>query len=427
MSPFELRLALKAKGYSSIPLMGKRPTLAEWQTKADATEEEMRRWSGPNTGLLTEFTPAFDIDITHPEAADAVEGAVRDWFDGRGIVPVRFGNAPKRAMLLRTAKPFPKIVAPFTDPAGNKHKIEVLGAGQQLAVHGIHPDAKVPWTWHSGTPWSEVPHSDLPEVDENEMRELLRFVSDLLVQEFGFEVLERGDGERAVGADDQPDRPVDVDAELADMTFLGGEVNGIHYTQLRCTAALLRSGVAIDDVVEQVFAATERAGSGQPWNWELERRGIRQMCGDFIVKNPELEDVLPPHAREQLRAVAAAGKRPKIVFSTQYNQWQVRGYGPSSDYDSSERRSYGKTEGDAPKGGGSFKLRPFVPFDPAALPPREWLYGRHYQRRTVSATVAPGGFGKTTLCMVEAVAMATTMNLLGEQPHRAAARLVSQR
>ena len=57
-----------------------------------------------------------------------------------------------------------------------------------------------------------------------------------------------------------------------------------------------------------------------------------------------------------------------------------------------------------------------MPIDEASLPPRQWLYGRHYQRRTVSATVAPGGFGKTTLCMVEAVAMATARNLLEEQP-----------
>jgi RecA-family ATPase len=63
-----------------------------------------------------------------------------------------------------------------------------------------------------------------------------------------------------------------------------------------------------------------------------------------------------------------------------------------------------------------FVLRPFLPFDPAMLPPRQWLYGRHYQRRTVSATIAPGGFGKTTLDMIEAIAMATARNLLGEQP-----------
>src|SRR5262249_5283391 len=33
-----------------------------------------------------------------------------------------------------------------------------------------------------------------------------------------------------------------------------------------------------------------------------------------------------------------------------------------------------------------------------------------------TATAAPGGFGKTSLCMVEAVAMATGRKLLGEQP-----------
>ena len=38
----------------------------------------------------------------------------------------------------------------------------------------------------------------------------------------------------------------------------------------------------------------------------------------------------------------------------------------------------------------------------------------HYQRRTVSGTVAPGGTGKSSLVMVEAIAMATGRDLLGE-------------
>jgi RecA-family ATPase len=61
-------------------------------------------------------------------------------------------------------------------------------------------------------------------------------------------------------------------------------------------------------------------------------------------------------------------------------------------------------------------LQPFIPFDPALLPPREWLYGTHYQRRTVSLTAGPGGMGKSSLGMVELIAMATGRNLLGEQP-----------
>src|SRR5262249_59097368 len=76
----------------------------------------------------------------------------------------------------------------------------------------------------------------------------------------------------------------------------------------------------------------------------------------------------------------------------------------------------GAQEQQAPPPPKRFSIRPFAPFDLATLPPRAWLYGRHYQRRTVSATIAPGGFGKTSLCMVEAVAMGTARNLLGEQP-----------
>lgn len=54
--------------------------------------------------------------------------------------------------------------------------------------------------------------------------------------------------------------------------------------------------------------------------------------------------------------------------------------------------------------------------DPASMPPREWLYGKHLIRRFVSSTVAPGGVGKSSLLLVEALAMATGRPLLGEKP-----------
>lgn len=47
------------------------------------------------------------------------------------------------------------------------------------------------------------------------------------------------------------------------------------------------------------------------------------------------------------------------------------------------------------------------------IPPRDWVYGRHLIRRFVSATVAPGGVGKSSLTFVEAMAMATGKPLLG--------------
>jgi AAA domain len=56
--------------------------------------------------------------------------------------------------------------------------------------------------------------------------------------------------------------------------------------------------------------------------------------------------------------------------------------------------------------------------DPASLPRRQWLYGTHYLRGSVSLTVADGGVGKSTLVVAEAVAMASGRSLLGVQVER---------
>lgn len=54
--------------------------------------------------------------------------------------------------------------------------------------------------------------------------------------------------------------------------------------------------------------------------------------------------------------------------------------------------------------------------DPAALPPRDFIYGQHYIRRFASLTVAPGGLGKSLLALAEMIAIATGRPILGVQP-----------
>jgi AAA domain len=54
--------------------------------------------------------------------------------------------------------------------------------------------------------------------------------------------------------------------------------------------------------------------------------------------------------------------------------------------------------------------------DPATIPPREFLYGRHYIRRAIGATIAGGGRGKTTLAVFEAVTMAACFDLVTRDP-----------
>ena len=63
-----------------------------------------------------------------------------------------------------------------------------------------------------------------------------------------------------------------------------------------------------------------------------------------------------------------------------------------------------------------FNPTPFTWRDPATFPRRQFIYGRHYIRQFLSATVAPGGVGKSSLSIVEAVAMAAGIDLLGVRP-----------
>ncbi len=58
---------------------------------------------------------------------------------------------------------------------------------------------------------------------------------------------------------------------------------------------------------------------------------------------------------------------------------------------------------------------PFVWRDPATIPRREWLYGRHLLRKFVSIDVAAGGLGKSSLKIGEALAMVTGRALYNKE------------
>lgn len=71
-----------------------------------------------------------------------------------------------------------------------------------------------------------------------------------------------------------------------------------------------------------------------------------------------------------------------------------------------------KNDGGAP----ALKATPFVWRNPHLIPARRFLYGRHIARGFVSVTAAPGGVGKSTLELAEAIAIGTGRDLLGVRP-----------
>ena len=61
------------------------------------------------------------------------------------------------------------------------------------------------------------------------------------------------------------------------------------------------------------------------------------------------------------------------------------------------------------------------PFEMVAedqIPPREWVWGRHYIRKFLSVTTAAGGTGKTAITLAEAVAMASGSDFMGPTTDR---------
>ena len=448
-SPADIRLALKAAGFTPVACIGKKPLLLEWQNRRDATPKEIAKWPGGNSGIDTKYDPSCDIDFDDAEAAAAVEAAARDWFDGRGTIPVRFGRAPRRALLFRAATPFSKIVAWFIAPNGSKHKIEFLGDGQQIIVAGIHPDTGARYAWHADlAPW-KMKRADLVEIDEAEAHAFLDYVADVLKEQFGFQhAPPEGNGHDAQSPfGDGAAVTVGLEAlGEAGATDAGGITNEVH---CRIIPSQLRAGEHPGDLLERIVDETmARAGNRLGWTRAKEVKCVARrilsayrnlLLKDYVPASGTIPDWLPGEFHEAWLRVLTVGGRPSMHFnragfcirSMQGTAAKSTKRNPETEAAPSraERARHvdasskgddgnGQTEGQKheKRARGTFVLRPFVPFDLASLPPRQWLYGRHYQRRTVSATISPGGFGKSSLDMVELVAMATCRNLLGEQP-----------
>jgi hypothetical protein len=64
----------------------------------------------------------------------------------------------------------------------------------------------------------------------------------------------------------------------------------------------------------------------------------------------------------------------------------------------------------------SIRPTPYKWRDPRSIPRRQFIYGHIYQRGFVTATLAPGGLGKTSLCLAESIAITILRPLLGVQP-----------
>ncbi|MFG1359953.1 AAA family ATPase [Xanthobacter pseudotagetidis] len=100
--------------------------------------------------------------------------------------------------------------------------------------------------------------------------------------------------------------------------------------------------------------------------------------------------------------LAAGRLKPREVPDRQEQRHEMRGTG---------------TDGPAPgpqaaTGRRRIIATPWQWVDPKSIPPRRWIYDKHYVRRFVTGTVAPGGVGKSSLIIAEGLAICTGRPLL---------------
>src|SRR5215472_5964583 len=176
-------------------------------------------WAGAsNTGILTARSPFLDIDITDPEAAEAVEQLVSERFDGQ-LVLCRIGKAPKRAIPFQTTTPFDKILVKLIAPNGTEHRIEFLGQGQQAVVYGIHPETHRPYAWPHGD-LVDFRREDLPGITPDGAQALVTAATEMLIREHHYSVKQapgdgRPDGHAPIEWGDYLADPLDHDKMVA--------------------------------------------------------------------------------------------------------------------------------------------------------------------------------------------------------------------
>jgi hypothetical protein len=207
-TPTEVRARLAQNDYVPIPVNGKAAVLDGWQKRTETSQGDLDIWAqlypyAKNTGMVCTNCPTLDIDILDEVAVDAAVTLVSARFGDRGKIMMRYGLRPKVAIPFRCDVPFDKIKVLLTAPDGTAgEKIEFLCRGQQVVVHGIHPDTHAPYQWLDGSP-GNTKRDELPLIDEVEAQTLVTDLVALMLLSHGYQVGNEGKCKRnGNGADD---------------------------------------------------------------------------------------------------------------------------------------------------------------------------------------------------------------------------------
>lgn len=349
----------------------------------ESNEDDVARWvaMGAGCGVKTgEGLVLIDADTLDEEHASIIARTIEKHF---GRLPARVGRHPKVGYPMRVSEPLRYTRIEFGALLENNtlaSRVEVLSDGQQFVAAGVHPLTNQPYTWTRPL----VPFDDLPCFPAASVLHMLEELRTLLPA--ATKLTHAGAG-----------TAVDQASLRGDPAMIRKAVEATPNTSeaFSTRESYLAFGYALkaalpDDETEafDIFSAwCERwkDGTNDP---DIVEADWRRMKAPFRRGASWLYELAEQHAPQ-------AFSRTEVFFQ------------PIEDSESSD--------GD---GAGTFTIEPthYTFPDPASIKPRQWIYGDHYIRGFLSATVAPGGLGKSSLSIAEALAMASGKPLLGIEP-----------
>lgn len=193
--------SLLGNGYLIIPIKPghKRPALDNWQT-ARLGAADLTRYPNHGVGVLcgqgAQPVAAIDVDTTDGALAARFVAWCQEHL---GLTCERVGNAPKILLAYRAeVEGWGKATgAWFEDLGGARHRLEILGKGQQFVAYHIHPDTGEPYEWVDFFGGLEAMRAgDLPVITEAQVEEALQ-VFEAMAEEAG---LARVSGSRSKAA-----------------------------------------------------------------------------------------------------------------------------------------------------------------------------------------------------------------------------------
>lgn len=391
----ELAVRLADLGYYPVPIPrgSKGPVIDGWQ-HLKVTSDNAADYFTPEhgVGILHKNVLALDIDVYDADLASQIIAEAKHRFPG---ALERIGQAPKSALFFRMAEPGFKATSTKKRRKGDvTAQVEVRSVSRQIVVYGIHPDTKQPYKWPDGELWA-TPWEDLPEADTFSIV-AFRDWCDALLKEWS--------GEK------------DQQAQIIDFgTYSGGTFGDEKSSEETFLAALdyVSANIGYEEWCGILMGIHDYYGGSA--------RGLevaKQYSSPYPDFNPREVEIkwrsFEAGKGITYKSVFHAAKQAGCDLSELARKERRKEAQKSLTPTATSNKTETQRDPEHDDTGPAEWPTPFDDFDAASIEPRQWIYAHHYLRGFVSVLASAGGIGKTSLQIVEALAIVTGRPLLGE-------------